>query len=176
MEREAVMRRIHLLAIAVAMFVAVPLFAVSRSNIVDDVVRMQKAGVGEDEIIQFVHKSNSHFDVSADDMIALADAHVSRNVIKAVLDEADARGERRDDRRDDRGYSRGRDTVYVAPYVAGGYPYYAPYGYAPYGYYDPWYYDPWFYGPRVSFGFGFGFGRFGGRPFFGGRGFHHRRW
>src|SRR6266568_9538694 len=136
----------HLLVALLLTFAAVPLFAARRgTNIVDDVVRMQKAGIAEDEIIAFVHKGESRLDVTADDMIALPDAGVSRAVIKAILDESDARGERRDGDR-----YRGRDYgyAYAAPSFAYGY-----YG----GYYGvPYYYDPFWYGPRVSLNFGFG--------------------
>jgi len=153
----------HLLVALLLTFAAVPLFAARRgTNIVDDVVRMQKAGVAEDEIIAFVHKGDSRFDVNADDMIALHDAGVSRAVIKAILDESDARGERRDSyRRSDYGYSDGYYGTSV--YAYGGYPYY----------YSPYYYDPFWYGPRVSLGFNFGFGRYYG-GFRGGR-FHRHR-
>ena len=141
----------HLLVALLLTFAAVPLFGARRgTNIVDDVVRMQKAGIAEDEIIAFVHKGESRLDVTADDMIALHDAGVSRAVIKAILDESDARGERRDGYRRDDG-----DTDYgYAPrvYAYGGYPYY----------YSPYYYDPFWYGPRVSLGFNFGFGRYYG--------------
>src|SRR5437763_15481878 len=87
----------HLLVALLLTFAAVPLFAARRStNIVDDVVRMQKARVAEDEIIAFVHKGESRFDVNADDMIALHDAGVSRAVIKAILDYSHHRALRRD--------------------------------------------------------------------------------
>ena len=122
-------------------------------NIVDEVMRMWKANVAEDDIIAYVHKADTRFTVTADDVIALSDAKVPRTVIKAVLDEADYRGDR--SRPVDR-----RSTVYVAPA-----PYYGYYGPA---YYDPWY-DPFFYGPRFSFGVGVGFGRFRGGSFR-----HHR--
>jgi hypothetical protein len=154
MTAETTMKRIHFLAILLIL-TAAPLFAARRdTNIVDDVIRMQKAGVAEEEIIAFVHKGQSRLDVTADDMITLHDAGVSRNVIKAILDESDARGERRDgDRGRDYGYS------YSTPRFAYGY-YGVPY------FYDPWYYNPWYYGygwgPRVSVGFNFGFGRYWG--------------
>src|SRR3954447_5123274 len=120
----------HLFLALLLCFAAVPLFAARRSsNIVDDVIRMQKAGVAEDEIVAFVHKGDSRMDVNADDMIALHDAGVSRAVIKAVLDESQARGERRDGYRRDDGYSDGYGS---RVYVYGGY----PYAYSPY-YYDP---------------------------------------
>src|ERR1043166_7090652 len=142
----------HLLVALLISFAAVPLFAARRTtNIVDDVIRLQKAGGAEDEIIAFVHKGESRMDVTADDMIALHDAGVSRAVIKAVLDESDARGERRD--RDGRNY--GYSYSYAAPV-------YGYYG-VPY-YYDPYWYAPWYgygyWGPRVAIGFNFGFGGF----------------
>ena len=63
----------HLLVALLLTFAAVPLFAARRgTNIVDDVVRMQKAGVAEDEIIAFVHKGESRLDVNADDKIGRA--------------------------------------------------------------------------------------------------------
>lgn len=169
----------HLLIALLLSFAAVPLFAARRStNIVDDVIRMQKAGVAEDEIVAFVHKGESHMDVTADDMIALHDAGVSRNVIKAVLDESAARGERRD--RDGYAYRDGDRDGYRSDYSYS----YAPriaYGYygVPY-FYDPYWYDPWYgygYGSRVSIGFNFGWGGYWGgyRPIYrGGHGGFHR--
>ena len=126
-------------------------------NIVDEVMRMWKSNVAEDDIIAYVHKADTHFTVSADDVIAMSDAKVPRTVIKAVLDEADYRGDR------SRPVER-RSTVYVAPSYYGGYYGYGPGYYGP-GYYDPFYYDPFFYGPRFSFGVGVGFGHFRGGHF-----------
>lgn len=162
----------HFLIALLLCFAAVPLFAARRTtNIVDDVIRMQKAGVAEDEIIAFVHKGESRMDVTADDMIALHDAGVSRNVIKAVLDESSARGERREGYRRDDGYHRDYAYSYNPGY------YYGYYG-VPY-FYDPYWYDPYWYGwgPRVSVGFNFGFGGYWGgyRPIYrGGHGGFHR--
>jgi len=152
--------------IAVFLFAA-PSFALDEANrtdrpdrarrtviVVDDVIRMAQAGVGDDAIIAYVRNTREPFDVSADDLIAMTNARVSEKVMKAVEDEAAARKDRDYHRRDAR---ETRSTVYVAPY---------PY------YYDPFYYpyyDPFWYGPRVSFGFGFGFG-----PRFGGGGRFHR--
>jgi hypothetical protein len=140
---------------------AVPAFALDdrnantkSTNVVDEVIRMWKSNVPEEDIIAYVHKADTRFSVSADDIIDMTDAKVPRTVIKAVLDEADARGDYRPAPR--------RTTVYVAP------PYYG-YGYYGPAYYDPFFYDPWFYGPRVSIGLGFGFGHFRGGHF-------HRRW
>ena len=134
--------------------VAAPLSAAERNDIVDEVIRMWKANVAEETIIQFVAKSDARFRVSADDVIDMADAKVPRTVIKAVLDEADARGDR--SRPAERVQTR---TVYVPSYY-GGY-----YGRS---FYNPWYYDPFWYGPRISVGFRFGGGwghYYGGRHF-----------
>ena len=147
---------------------AAPVFAAGRTvMVVDDVIKMAHAGVGDEEIIAFVQKSREPFDVNADDVIAMTDAHVSRAVIRAVVDESAAlRGnDRANDRANDRQDNSNvrRQTVYVAPA-----PYYSPY--TSY-YYDPYYYgyyDPFWYGPRVSLSFGFG-------HFFGGH-FRHGRW
>jgi hypothetical protein len=150
-------KRIAIAFIAVLLTAAaIPAFAVTdrnaKANVVDEVIRMWKSNVPEDDIIAYVKKVDTRFSVSADDIIDMTDAKVPRTVIKAVLDEAD--------RRDDGRYDR-RSTVYVAPA-----PYYGYYGPA---YYDPFFYDPWFYGPRVSVGIGFGF-------FHGGGHFRHGRW
>jgi hypothetical protein len=117
---------------------AVPAFAVQR-GVVDDVIRMTKAGVAEDTMLDFVAKGDARFDVTADDVIAMNDANVPKMVIKAVVNEATARGEYRgDDRRTD---ARPATTVYVnTPRVV----------------YDPYYYDPFWYAPRLYLGFGFG--------------------
>jgi hypothetical protein len=109
-----------------------------RVVIVDEVIRMSAAGVADDAIISYGRNTRDSFDVTADDIIAMTDAHVSKDVVKAVVDESAARKDRRGTR--DRRY-----------FVAAPYPYY----------YDPFYYDPFWYGPRFSFGFGFG-PRFGG--------------
>ena len=121
------------------------MFAVSRTVVVvDDVIKMSKAGVGDDEIIAFVQKNREPFDVSGDDVIAMTDAHVARPVIKAVIDAS------ADRMRTERQAPRTR-VVYTG--YAGWYdPFYSPY-----------YYDPFFYGPRVYLGLGFGrFGYYGG--------------
>jgi hypothetical protein len=143
MNKETPMRRIvHALSVLLLVLAASPLFATARTsdrNIVDDVIRMQRANVDEDAIIQFIQKSDARFDVSADDLIALSDAKVSRSVMKVLLDESDNRN----------GRVAQRDTrtrVVVAPSA----------------YWDPWYYDPFWYSPRVSIGFGFGGFGFGG--------------
>ena len=103
------------------------------------------------EIIQFVQKTDGRFDVTADDLIAMADAKMPRTIIKAVLDESDVRS----------GREGVRDTRAASTTVVVERPYYN-------SWYDPWYYDPFWYGPRLSFGFGFGRSFYGGYRNFGG--------
>jgi len=139
------------LAVLLLSLIALPLFADEerqRTTLIEDVVRMAKAGVNDEAIIDFVRKSDKGYEVNADDLIAMTDAHVSKDVIKAVIDEADER---------DGIAGRGRERVVRPRYV-----YASPY------WYDPWY-DPFWYGPRLSIGFGFGPRYYGGF----GRGFRH---
>ena len=144
---------IHAVAALFLVLVAAPLFAVQR-NAVDEVIRMTRAGVAEDTILDYIERTDARIIVTGDDVIAMTDAHVSKAVIKAVVDAADSR-------RNDRSY---RDRTYVAPRVVVA----APYYYDPYYYYDPFWYRP-------SFSLSFGFGGFGYRHFGGGfRGHGHR--
>src|SRR6476646_750168 len=53
-----------------------------RVNVIDDVVRMAQAGVSDDAIISYVVHTRERFEVTADDVIALNNAHVSKEVIK----------------------------------------------------------------------------------------------
>ena len=118
---------------------ALPAFAVNqqreRKTVVDEVIRMSQAGVGDEEIIAFIRKERDNYVISADELIAMAEAKVSRDVMKAVINEAA-------DRRDVRPEPR---RVYVAPYGGWYDPWYRPY------WYGGWY-DPWWYGPRFSVG------------------------
>src|SRR4051794_16095179 len=92
---------------------AVPVFALDeperdtravtrdRTSVIDDVIRMTRAGVDDDAIIKFVRESRDQYVVDADVIIALTDAKVSKAVLNAVMDEAYDRGStnRRDDGR-----------------------------------------------------------------------------
>src|SRR5512142_1580554 len=151
-------------AVSFLLFLAIPAFAVQTRNVVDDVIKMSKSGVAEETILDFVNKSG-RYDVTADDVIAMSEANVPRNVIRAVVKHADTSAPGSRDR------ARDRQTVIVSP----SYAYVAPYGYWPYyGYgYDPYWYG---YGPSISLGFGFG-GFYGGRGHWGGGhgGFRHHR-
>jgi hypothetical protein len=144
-------RIIHAVAALFLVLVAAPLFAVQR-NAVDEVIRMTRAGVAEDTILDYLDKTDARIVVTGDDVIAMTDAHVSKAVIKAVVDAADSRRNSRDYR--DRSYASPR-VVVAAPY-----------------YYDPYYYyDPFWYRPSLSLSFGFGryYGYRGGS--YGGGGF-----
>jgi hypothetical protein len=145
-------RIIQAVAALFLVLVAAPLFAVQR-NAVDEVIRMTRAGVAEDTILDYLEKTDARVIVTGDDVIAMTDAHVSKAVIKAVVDAADSR---RNDRSD-------RDRGYVSPRVVVA----APYYYNPY----PYYYDPFWYRPSFSLSFG-GFGGFGGFGYGGYRGGH----
>jgi hypothetical protein len=148
-----ILRTAAVLFLAIA---AAPLFAVQR-NAVDEVIRMTKAGVSEETILEYIHKTDARVIVTGDDVIAMTEANVSKNVIKEVVDEADARRVRRDD--DGRAY---RPRVVIAPSFG-------------YGYYDPYYaYDPFWYRPSVFLNFGFG-GYYGGGFRGGSRGGHRGR-
>jgi len=109
-------------ALFVLLLVATPLFAFDAKHrtVVEDVIRMSQAGVADEAIIAFVVHTREPFEVSADDVIAMTNAHVSKDVIKAVVDEAEARKNAR--RRDD------DDDI----------PFY-------YQYYDPWWFMPRYY-------------------------------
>lgn len=141
-------------AVGVFLFlgVAAPVFALSEVAkdsprvdharhpvIVDDVIRMSQSGVDDASLIAYIQKYRDRFEVTADDVITLTDAHVSRDVVKALVNES-----RRDDRR---GREAAPARVYTNVYVD-------PWWY-PYGYYDPFWYG---WGPRFSLGVRFGGG------------------
>jgi hypothetical protein len=50
----------------------------------DDIVKMAKAGLGDDLILQTIQIKPGHYDTSPDDLIALKTAGVSNNVIAAM--------------------------------------------------------------------------------------------
>ena len=152
----------RLFVAAALLVVAAPAFAIQRTIIVvDEVIRMSKAGVGDQEIIAYIRKGDQAFDVTGDDVIAMTEANVSKAVIKEVIDESAARMKRdrdidREDRRD-----RPARRVYAG------------------GWYDPyWYGGPYWYRPGISisigsrWGWGYGYYPRYGRYY---RGWH-RRW
>jgi hypothetical protein len=163
-------------AVAVLLFIAAaaPVFALdsdpharrATANIVDEVIRMSQAGVADEDIVAYVHKTHDRYDVSADDIIAMTDAKVSKAVIHAVVGEADVRNGDGDRRREVREV---RTVVEPAVYVG------SPWFWDPF-----YYYDPFWYQPRLSLSFGFGHyyggyhGYRGGYRGHGGGGHHHR--
>jgi hypothetical protein len=138
---------IHAFAALFLLIAAAPLFAVQR-NVVDEVIRMTRAGVAEETILDYIDKNDRRVVVTGDDVIAMTEARVPKSVIKAVVDASDVRRDDRNDRSD-------RDRSYVSPRVVVA-PYFG------YGYYNPYYYDPFWYGPRISLNFGFGRSYYGG--------------
>ena len=128
------------LLLAVLFLTAAPAFAINNSQLVDDVIRMTRAGVGEEEILAYVRNESGKYDIGANDVIAMSEAKVTTAVIKSVIAEA------RDRIDVERGPRRPARSYYVGP---------------SYGFYDPWY-DPFWhgygygYGPRFSVGIGFG--------------------
>jgi hypothetical protein len=145
-EKTLIMKKtiIHSVAALFLVLMTAPLFAVQR-NAVDEVIRMSKAGVAEETMLDYLAKTDAKVVVTGDDIIAMTDANVPKSVIKAVVDAAGARRDYRD-----RSYSSPR-VVVTSPY-----------------YYDPYYsYDPFWYRPSLYLGFG-GFGFRGGF-----RGGHH---
>ena len=139
---------IHAVAALFLVIVAAPLFAVQR-NVVDEVIRMTRAGVAEDAILEYVDKTDIRISVTGDDVIAMTEANVPKAVVKAVVDAA---GARRDGNYRNRSYSYSSPRVVVSP------SFYDPYYY---NYYDPFWYRPSFY-------LGFGFGGYYGGGFRGG--------
>jgi hypothetical protein len=142
---------IHAVAALFLVIVAAPLFAVQR-NVVDEVIRMTRAGVSEDAMLNYVDKTDIRIVVTGDDVIAMTEANVPKAVIKEVVDNS-GRG------------SNYRDRAYASPRVVVAPSYYDPY----------YYYDPFWYRPSLYLGFGFG-GFYGGGfrgGHFGGHGGRH---
>jgi hypothetical protein len=107
----------RLLLAAVLFAVAAPVFAIQRTVVmVDEVIRMSKAGVGDDEIIAYIRKNDQAFDVTGDDVIAMTEANVSKAVIKEVIDESSARMQHRSRRSQrSRTYARLHRRALVLP-------------------------------------------------------------
>lgn len=174
------MKRLILpLSLLLTLLATAPLFAVDdsqRPTLVQDVIRMTQGGVSDQAIVAFIQNRRGTYTVTADDMIAMSDAKVSKDVMAFVANSA-ATSEpatqtnpatqpndqnwrnRRSTERDDVEETREARTV-VVPRV-----YVSPW------WWDPWYYyDPFWYGPRLSLNLGFGYYWGGYRgPYWGGR-------
>jgi hypothetical protein len=58
---------------------------------VDDVIKMSKAGQSEEVIIQQLKKEGQYFNLTADQLLQLKTAHVSKQVIQVMIDPYPAR-------------------------------------------------------------------------------------
>jgi len=119
--------RLTLLAVA-CLFAALPLCAFNdNKGLVDEVIRMSRAGVAEDAIIAYVVHTSGRFDVTADDIIAMRDANVPPRVIRVMIEESRVRTP-------DTGYEHAsvRDHDPTPPWTQ---------------IYDPWWYMPRYYTP-----------------------------
>ncbi len=99
---------------------------------VPDIIRMSQAGLSDETILTFVRANQIRIELTAEDLVALAEAGVSEDLINALMEYWGA-------------------PLAVPAYVAAPYPvsFYSSY------YYDPWFYSPWFY---HDFFFDFHFG------------------
>lgn len=163
------MKRLILpLSLLLTLVAAAPLFAVDssqRPTLVQDVIRMAQGGVSDQAIIAFVQNRRGTFTISADDMIAMSEAKVSKDVMSFVANgaapaEQAVTGQPSSEQPSDQNWRDRRSTeaeerteearqttrTVVVPRV-----YISPW------YWDPWYYDPFWYGPRLSLNFGFGY-------------------
>ena len=130
----------RLMSVIVVLMFAAPLFALDKTNpapvdppdarqqlsVVDEVIRMAQAGVGDDAMISYIRQTREPFAVTSDDLIALANARVSDRVVRELQNDA----------QQGRRYAT-QPRVLVSPYAY-------PYGYYPYGYYSPYWYGPRF--------------------------------
>ncbi len=160
----------------------------------EDVVKLSRAQISDDVIINYVRNSGTAYNLQPTDIVQLRNDGVSDQVIKAMMDQKNHLGD----------YAANQSaaaqqavpaqmtapnvatapltpapavttapasSVYVipSPSVEAAYygPYYDPYYYSPYAYYgSPYYYG--YYGPGISLGFRFGGGRYYGGHYYGG--------
>ena len=101
-----------------------------------DVIKMSKAGVGDNTIISLMNTTGSRFRLRAQDVVELADSGVSDNVISAMIKtERQSRGARNDE---------GYDT---SPAYSWYYPYWDPWFATWYpGFWGGYYYSRPYYG------------------------------
>ena len=65
---------------------SITLAPIAKPMTVADVIKLSKAGLSDDTIIQQIERKNQHFDLSTDQLIQLKDAHVSERVIQVMID------------------------------------------------------------------------------------------
>jgi hypothetical protein len=168
---------------------------------VDDVLKLSRAQIGDEIILNYVRNSETIYNLGANDIVYLKNAGVSEKVISAMLDKRKHVEMAAQTQSAQTPVAANVPTgatpnaVPAAPAYADSYATYAqapltpptssayavpypattyPY-YGPYGYYGPYYGG--YYGPGVTFAFGFGGGRYyyGGRYCYGGRGYYGGR-
>lgn len=119
---------------------------------VDDVIEASEH-VAPEAVGAWVAERDVPLDLSADELVRMADAGLSEEVIDMVI--AVSYPERFAVDRGDERYERRYDRAYRL----GGY--WSPWGWGRWGYYDPFYsslfYSPYGYG-RYGYGFGYGYG------------------
>ncbi len=143
---------------------------------VEDILKLSRAQVSEEVVVNFVQNSGTVYNLSSSDIVYLRHEGVSDRVITAMLEK---RKKAIDAAQNESASSSSapapavtppQDTaatapanpapVYVQPPPQPSTVYVAPpppVTYYPYGYYAP-YYGPYYYGPRISLGFRFGGG------------------
>jgi hypothetical protein len=57
----------------------------SQTKLLDDVIRMSRAGVSDDAIVAFIHATRDRVSATADDVIAMSEAGVLKAVIEAMI-------------------------------------------------------------------------------------------
>ncbi|MBI5395211.1 MAG: hypothetical protein HZA91_07955 [Verrucomicrobia bacterium] len=133
----------------------------------EDVIKMKRAGVSDEVIIQTIESSNSNFYLSAQDVEALKREGVTERVIGVMQQKRDvpakpkAEGATTYEKAATTPAPPKQETVVRAEQVVRAYPVYpqpAPAYYYPpppptYYYRPAYYYDPWY--PPVSFSFGY---------------------
>lgn len=161
MKRLAILSAILILSAAAALGQSGPPSMRSSNPVVNDVVRMAKAGMPDATIVAYVKARRAAIEsVSADELIQLRRAGVGEPVIQYLAGVALDEGRSGEARQGDVTYDSEDGTAYpVEPTYGGGYAYPQWYGDWPYGY--------WPYGFSGSV-------FVGGRPFFRHRFFFRR--
>ncbi|HWX19572.1 MAG TPA: hypothetical protein VN578_06665 [Candidatus Binatia bacterium] len=161
---------------------------------VDDVVKLSRAQISEEIILNYVRNSGTVYNLGPNDLVYLRNQGVSDHVVNAMLDQRPQMAQTAlqtapqaapaytapatpDANTVATEVPTAQPASSVYAYAPAQYPYYGYY--QPYGYYYPpypYYYGGYYGGPVVSFGFGFGGGyRYGGYRYgghwYGGRGY-----
>ena len=167
---------------------------------VDDVLKLSRAQVSEDVIVNYVQNSGIAYNLGPKDLVYLKEQAVSDRVVNAMLDErkrviAEAAAaaqtpppapaqtsETISTASYAPTYTQPQTEVQAAPstvYVIPSQPAYAYYPTPYYGYYGGYYGGPYYYGPSIAVGFAFGghssscwHGSWHGSSWHGGGGWH----